>query len=556
MILHKHPDWSVKVKLRKLSKLKHKKGQVSFRNVLGKELKLSPYHYAIRHYLSTDWWFLARVGLGMHWVDQELHGKKLLSHYLRPCDDPDMCVAEGFTDHFDKATLIPRGHIKTLFLGCSLQILRLLNNPRLQIMYASATEGLARDVGTFISNHFTNNSLLQESFPDILPSSRYECTQWGSSGYRLPCHEGKDPNFIAASLKTNVTGAHPDIMVLDDLIVEQTNNPEGWEKAEQFIKNGLALLPPHGWFEYLATRWHDADTSSKILSGQIRGKQGPFSCLVESCYVNDREELGPIWGAKKRFDSKQTSGYTTKQLQDMRFTMGAFFNAQMRNDPLPEEDAIIRIDDINIIPAGETPTHGKCKAVGVEVTGGGRVLFNLIRDELKKLSIKMPLIELITRRNTGLTKADRIAAVMEPLIREGRLWVKPWMLPQNDADEGNLGYELKRLGVAKHDDIADALHSGIEQLMGGVRPMGSTANHFYITSDLGWTEKARSDWSVCIAFCVDTKGNVYVIDYDRFQSNSPQGIAARVIQFYRKHESSSVTRRKGSQRKSIAQRYR
>lgn len=556
MILHKQPDFTVKLRVERLEKLRHEKGKVTFLNYYEEEVKLSPYLYALRHYLSTDWWFLARVGLGMHWLDQELHGKKLIAHYLRECDDPDLQCAPGFTDAFDKATLIPRGHIKTLFLGCSLQILRLLNKPSLQIMYTSATESLAKEVGTFISGHLTDNKLLQAAFPDILPKSRYDCNQWGASGYRLPLHSGKDANFLAASLKTNITGKHPDIIILDDLVVETTNNPKGWEQIEGFIKNCLALLPPHGWFEYLATRWHDADTSSKILSGEIRGKQGPFSCLVESCYVNDNEELGPIWPAKKRFGSKQTSGYTLKQLQDMRFTMGSFFNAQMRNDPLPEEDALIKIEDINLIPSGQNPPYGNCKAVGVEVAGGGRVLFTLLREEATKYSIKCPIVEMPVQKSIHLSKADKILTVLEPIVREGRLWVKPWMLPTNDADQGTLGYELKRLGVAKHDDIADALHNGIRTLVGGVRPQQGTANHFYISTDLSWTEKSRSDWSVLVAFSVSPEGNFYVFDYDRFQLKSPQGIVSRILQFYQKHETSSVGLRRHKHKKlSMAQRY-
>lgn len=556
MILHHYPDREVRKKLTKLDSIKHEKGKVTFRNFYEEDVKLSPYHYAIRHYLSTDWWFLARVGLGMHWIDQNLHGKKLMKHYLRECEDPDIQCSEGFTDAFDKATLIPRGHIKTLFLGSSLQILRLLRNPSLQIMYTSATESLAREVGTYISGHLTDNKILHAAFPDILPTSRYECTQWGAAGYRLPKHQGKDSNFLAASLKTNITGKHPDIIILDDLCVEQTNNPQGWEQIEAFIKNCLALLPPHGWFEYLATRWHDADPSSKILSGSIRGKQGPFSCLVESCYVNDNEEQGPIWPAEKRFGSKQTSGYTLQQLQDMRFTMGAFFNAQMRNDPLPEEDALIRLEDVNLILPGEEPPHGKCKALGLEVAGGGRILYNLLVEEAKKFSIKAPIVEMPLQKSVHLSKADKIITTLEPIVREGRLWVKPWMLPKDDADQGTLGYELKRLGVAKHDDIVDALHNGIRTLVGGVRPEYKSANHFYISTDLSWTEKTRSDWSVLVAFSVSKEGNIYVFDYDRFQLKSPQGIVARVLQFYQKHEASATGLRRHRQRKlSMAQRY-
>lgn len=528
MIIHAFPDAEARKKAEALIKAKDAPGLIPITD----DCVLTKYQWALREYILSDLWFFCRVVLGMHWLDEDLHGRVLMSHYFGDA---------GIRAERDKATFIPRGHIKTLFLGVALNVWRVLRayglyRKDISILYASATEDLAKEVGMEMSGHLTNNKFLQEAFPDILPRSGRACELWGSKGYRLPGHSRKDHTLTCVSINTNVTGKHPDIIVLDDLIVDTTNNPIGWEKALQFIKNGLALLPPHGWFEVLGTRWHDSDPYGYIISDEIRGKQGPFSCMTMSCYEDDDPKKEPIWPARRRWNSNKVSGYTKKQFEDMRHTMGSFFNAQMRNDPAPEDEATLRISDINTYDPQDCIHHGPCRALGVDITGGGRLIYQLLLEEAEKLKIFIPIVEMSTpkRSKKGETKEDHIIAALEPVIREGRLWVREWMLPKHDGDLGNLGYEIKRIGSAKHDDIVDVLHLIIRELIkGGLPPEGELAD-FFIGCDLAYTTGKHSDWSVLMGVAVDAKGNHWIVDYERFRLNSPTGIVSRIIQFYQK----------------------
>lgn len=547
-ILHDSPDEAVRERIAHLKKLKKEVGQIE----LDSGHLLTAYQWKLRQYIQEDPWFLFRAVMGMHWLCEDLHGRIMLPHDFIEDEDGNL------TDEFDKAVIVPRGHVKTL-MRAARQVQRIVRNPEIKILYASATVPLARSVGTYVSDTLLNNEYLQAAFPDILPASKQDCVQWGLQGYRLPCVVSTDPTFRAASLDTNVTGSHPWVVAIDDLTVAQNNNERGWEQAEEFIKNCLAMLPPHGFFEYNATRWHDADPTGKIINGEIRGKQGEFKSLVLSCYVDDDPKKGPIWKAKKRWGSTTVSGYTMKQLEDMRFTMGSFFNAQMRNDPAPSEEQVINYKDINVIKEDELPKHGECRLVGIEATGGGQLIYNHLLERMEKFKLTIPFVKMQNpkRGRAGLTKEDDIITELEPIVREGRLYALEWMMEDPDRKQDTLAYEIKRLGAAKHDDIVDALHNCTRHLIKKTRPDPREPNHFYIAVDLAFTESQRSDFSVCVAVSVDHQGNHYVHDYIRFKLANPTGLADRIIEFYQKHsggeESSSSSRRS---KRSFASTYR
>jgi hypothetical protein len=521
---------------------------------------LSDWEWAARNYILEDPWFLTRVVMGFHWVDEELHGRHLLSHYFRENDEGVLSA-----DHFDKATFIPRGHIKTLQLGCAIGVIwRILNNPQIGILYGSATDSLSKDVGLFISGTLLHNEILQACFPDILPKSKNECEQWGIRGYRLPCSKRKDATLICTSMGAVTTGKHPDITICDDLIVPQNNNQLGWTKAFEFIKTCLALLPPHGILEVLGTRYNDADTYSRIISGEIRGKQGVIETLVESCYVDDDPEKGPIWPAKKRWTSNIISGYTVQQLEDMRFTMGSFFNAQMRNDPVPEGDQVIRIHDVNTFTKDQEPTHGRPARVGIDEAGGGTLIINTLKEELQKLYMTMPIRAVSYKKGkrsvdgAKTSKEDQILSAIEPVIRSGNLWIRDSMMPENDADTDKLGYEIKRLGAARYDDQVDVLHLIEKYLIKGRFPAEGQTPHMYIGCDLAFTESRTSDYTAIMAVVVTPDKRRWVIDIDRFRAKSPMVIANRIISFYRKHDVVSERDKRaawGKKKKSFAASY-
>lgn len=500
---------------------------------------------------KADEWFLVRDTFNWGWLDENLLAEDLLGFYHKH-------------EREDTAVFISRGHGKTL-IEMARVVRRIINNPHTAILYASATEPLANDFGKTVGQILLGNTKLRNAFPRIIPKSANDCERWGKDGYELPNRRPRiDPTLACISIQSNRTGYHPDEAFVDDLVVLQNNNPTGWAKAEAFIQNLIMLLPPDGVMHITGTRWGDGDPYGKIIRGAICGKSGrPFNVLIRSCWQDDNPAKPPTYPRKIRWNMDHESGYTHEQLLAMRRPpeeggLGVFFDAQMRNDPAPEDRQPIKINYINRYGSEELAKLlpvSQPRAFGVEVTGGGRVIFSALREKAEKLRFNLPLIEVTQTRTQGETKADKILASLEPVVSSGHLWCQEWMLRDPDTP-GTLGYELKRLGVGLNDDIADALHCIVTHLAGKVAPAEGERPHLYLHADLAWTEKKRGDWTVTMAVAVDRQSNFWVLDYDRFQLESPSGICDRLIEFYRKWSGDAEERAHSSRRGRLAMSYR
>jgi phage terminase large subunit-like protein len=520
LIIHDSPDQSVKDKADVLLNLRKRPGYVR----IG-DHRLTHYEHAIRELILKDPWFLIRFVLQFHHFDEILHGQKLLRHYFYPREDRDKAIA------------IPRDHLKTS-TSMVINLQRLLRNPNIALLISSATEGLARAIGAEIADHLIRNDYIQAAFPDIAPKNPKDCSKWGLKGYQLPFRKPRrDDSIFCCSLNTTITGRHPDVIVGDDLIGKENNNEKGWKDGREFLKTCIPVLPPHGYFELQFTRWNDNDPYADCISGDLRGKQGPFDCLVMSCWEDDEAENAPIYPRQRRWNGDRDSGYSTELLLNTKASLGDLFNSQYLNDPVPERDQPINVKNVQVYEKDKSPKFGRCVKIVCEVTGGGLPIFSLIEEEALKINLPIG-IEPVNNPKT-IDKHDRILKNVEPIVRMGRLWVQSWMLgPSTDSFE----YELKRLGAAKHDDIVDCLSNIIEfGIAGSAAKEGGDAD-LYIGVDPAWSDKKRSDFTVIMAVAIDDKANYYIIDYDRFKEKSPTIIANRVIEFYRRFDSVSMAR--------------
>jgi hypothetical protein len=538
LIVHENPDEAVRNKLLALEQIKSK--------------SKTKHKQAFRMLCTEDLWFLIRAVLDWHFLDEELHGKELLS-FASENQDKDQLI------------ILPRGHVKTLFSGARI-IQRILKNPSISILAASATEDLAKGIGSLVGNTLLTNDKLQWAFSDILPSSSSECEKWGMYAYTLPGHVRRarlEPTLMLASVGKNITGYHPDEIYLDDITVDKTNTPEGWNKAVRFIDNCLRLLPPNGVFRWNQTRYHDSDPAGRAMEQKIVGKQGFFQCLSKSCFKDDDPKKDPIYPLKKRWTAKNVSGFSKEGLlREMSVPdpqSRHYFSCQMRNNPVPEEDQVIQIKDIDIYKPEDMPEFGHCLGVGVEITGGGRPVYTVIEEMNREQGVGMPLRELAQKSQKGggkMLKSDKIVAALEPITREGRLKCRAWMIPTDMAQTDNLGYEIRRLGAAKHDDIADALHMVPSLLAEGLYPPEKYPAHLYISCDLAYSESKKADHTVFMAVCVDSQNNFWVLDYIRFQAKSPTVIGQKLISFYMKWSLKSKGFKRGGKSHSFAQTYR
>lgn len=532
LIWHDQPDEAVVKKCRELEAIRKKEGQ-------------SMYWGLMREVLKTDPWFMMRVALEWGWLDDELVGRKFVKH-----------IAENWGE--DVGILFPRGHGKTLPMSAIIAT-AIIQDPNIAVLQISRTENNTKKICKFIADHLMYNDYLQQCFgkkywdKGFLPSSTSDTSEWGKDGYSLPWRKPRiDPTLLGIPLDGAKAGKHPDIVWVDDPTEKENNDENGWNNVKEVIQGLWFLLPSHGFMIWTGTRWHDADPLGMAEKGKLQGKQGNFKFIKESCYVDDNILNQPTYPLKKRWNMEKPSGYTRDTLEEKRrpepLGLGEFFDAQMRNDPIPAERADIRVKDINIYLPDELPKVGRVKLFGVEIDGGGLVLYNGFKDWLNDLKITVPLVDISNPRKVGIEKKDRIVAALQPIINSGKMFAQQWMIGEDSATEG-LGYELRRLGKALHDDIPDCLHNVVVHMSHGIYPIKpEDPADLYIMVDLAWSEKKRGDWTVAMAVAVDSRGQHWIIDYDRFQLSSPTGIYTRLLAFYQKYEE-PLTIKKMSSRK-------
>lgn len=521
LVWHENPDEAVRHKCIYLEKIKRTEGQ-------------SLYWQLMRENLKTDPWFFFRVAMEWNWLDEKLVGHHFTKH-----------VADNWGE--DIGILMPRGHGKTL--PCEgVMCMQIVNKPDVAILQLSRTDDNANKICSFIGDTLIGNDLLQRCFArkynkdGCLPSSTAETSTWGKKGLVLPWRTPRnDPTFLSISMGSAIAGKHPDIIWVDDPTEEENNNELGWAKTSKRIAGLWFCVQSGGFFIWTGTRWHDADPLGQAVNGTLTGKQGKFKFVQFSCYENDDPDAEPTYPFKLRGGMTDPSGFTKEMLDLKRIEYGEFFDAQMRNDPSPSERADIKVAHINTYEPHELPKLGPVRLLGMESTGGGMVLLNGFREQCDKLRLNVPIEEVINPRSANVTKRDRIVAALQPLVNNGKLFAQKWMIGE-PGETGTLGYELRRIGKASHDDIADALHNAVIHLVNGTIPRDNEPAHLYICCDFAYTEKARSDWTVLLALAVDHRGNYYVVDYVRFQCSSPTGTYENILEFYRKYEEPSSTR--------------
>lgn len=533
MLIHDNPDQAVRDFGRELATLTKKQ-----RNE------------AIRERCLIDLWFLIRYILDWGYLDEHLHGQELMRFHYEDSQPTDTLM------------LLPRGHGKTLF-SAAMMIHDILTDPNIAILSVTATQDLAKGIGSLVGDTLRYNPYLRDAFPEVLPKEGQTLKVWGVKGYELPNRKPRiDATFRPASLSTAVTGSHPDKIYIDDITGKENNTPEGWSDGLKFIRESYRLLPDYGILKWSATRWHDGDPAGMAVAGTLRGKQGPFKVLLKSCFNEDDPTKASIYPQKVRWNMSEDkpSGFREdlliEEMNDPSPAARAFFSAQMRNNPIPEQDIPIDVDSINLYGKGRQieshPALGPVKLVGIEITSGGHFVFNTCEEKKREIKSPIPLEKISHERKVKTSKADRIKAVLEPVINSGRFFAPIDTVPEDQTLEDTLGYELRRLGAAKHDDIADAIHLALKYLAEDVVPSKGELPHVYIACDIAYTEDEANDHSVLAAIAIDWKAQVWLLEYDRFQSKSPTTQCQRIFNFYLKWNSKHVpaTKNRWAKKKS------
>lgn len=238
--------------------------------------------------------------------------------------------------------LLPRAHRKS-FLMARLVDWLIINNPAVSILYLSATSDLAesqlRDIKQALES-----PLHMRLWPSLIEKEEGKRNKWTNTEICVDSpirkREGvRDSTVKTGGLTTTTTGAHADIIILDDLVEPNNNNPSGRKLVSERYSQLQSILNPGGMIYCVGTRYDPNDLYADLLSTEeeIYDKDGQFIGTKPQWEVFQRvvETNGEfLWPRTKRKDGKYF-GFDNQQLARIKagYTDKSQFYAQYYNDP-------------------------------------------------------------------------------------------------------------------------------------------------------------------------------------------------------------------------------
>lgn len=252
-----------------------------------------------------------------------------------------------------RLVLYPRGHRKS-FYAAMYACWRVICDPSISIVYLSATSDLAESQLRTIKGTL-DSPIIRKIWPDLINIDEGKREKWTSTEIcvddpRRKAEGTRDSTVKAGGLTTNITGAHCDLIILDDMVVPKNNTEEGRRQVMSQYSQLQSILNPGGMILAVGTRYHPKDiyatmqeTVEEIYddTGELIGKEPQWDILQKS--VEENGEF--LWNRQKRKDGKYY-GFDFKELARIKagYVDKSQFYAQYYNDPNDEGSALITQD--------------------------------------------------------------------------------------------------------------------------------------------------------------------------------------------------------------------
>jgi len=151
--------------------------------------------------------------------------------------------------------------------------------------------------------------------------------------------ERKDPSFEAASVATGVTGIHPDVVIVDDPIVEEKLMEEGnWlDRVDSHLAAFTPAMKTNGLMLMVMTRYRDADCAGKAMRNDGVLEFAPTGMRPRTGdYVIRDDGKWRVYFLRAMDDAGEPilpEVWTKKRLEQYRRTKPIEFASQMMNEP-------------------------------------------------------------------------------------------------------------------------------------------------------------------------------------------------------------------------------
>lgn len=499
------------------------------REVMKRRVPPEALYEQMAEFALDDYWFYLRHILDYRFLDPWDHGEELVHWIMENWGYPQLI-------------LVPRGGGKSSCITIPMLPWLIARDPSLCGIILNVREEKAGYFARQAANILISD-VYRKCFPSIEPSTR-----WGAGGYFLtPDQEAGfmgriDPSIASYGVGGNITGAHVRAVIGDDLINEDTSKRPGeMLKAQSTMKEVLNCLDPGGFLFVCATRWRYRDLYEAMEAGTFQtfgGKFRVFKRGAERTVLDDNgEPCIEIFNRHRTYidyrGRPQEIGYSPQFLESQKQNLGADYYALYQNTPVASEDHIFALQNIEDRLFDNPPDHAAVWKVGVETESQSADFFEAIIRAMRENNRFFPLEKIIQARsgaNTG--KHDRIRAVLQPLVENGKLYLRRdlWSKPNN------LGQEFREFDKGD-DDALDALTHCVSRAPNYDARRGFLTP--YIAVDPAFTIKTYSHFTaiVCGGWFHE---DFYVLDCVKFKA---QKTDIRIQQIFNMFDRYSIEKR-------------
>lgn len=214
-----------------------------------------------------------------------------------------------------------RGHFKSSIITIGLTIQDIINNPNLTYSIFSNTRGGAKKFLRQIKYICENNSVLKGLYPEVFwQNPEKESPKWSENdGLVMKRSVNKKESTLEAwgVIDGQPTGSHFDVLILDDIVTEQSVNTDDIkEKTIDGIRLLFFLVATEYKIRIIGTRYAYDDAYGNII------KDGRFTPRIYPATDNGKIDGIPVF-------------LTREQLEDKRKILGDdfIFACQMLQNP-------------------------------------------------------------------------------------------------------------------------------------------------------------------------------------------------------------------------------
>jgi len=258
----------------------------------------------------------------------------LKQDWLTPTLHKPICDWLIHTPPRRKLLLLSREHGKTSLVSHSLP-LHILMQPAesniyipgmdgalCRILLACETEGRALDHMRVLQSHLMNNEILRAFWPHrVWDNPRKEAGKWTEREMILPrTHEYPDPSIRGIGVGGAITGAHPNVLIKDDLCtLDAANSPPLMKTVIDWHVASRALIAGQSdaveWI--IGTLW-----SANDLYAYVKVNDPTVEVLSMGCWADQAQSI-PVYPEK----------FSRETLNELQRQYGPLFSLLYLNDP-------------------------------------------------------------------------------------------------------------------------------------------------------------------------------------------------------------------------------